>query len=77
MSDTSSKAIDPKDRKCHFCENKLFYIDYKNIVLLKKFTNYFAKIKPRYYTGTCLKHQRDLASAVKKARIMALIPFYR
>ncbi|MDP5039172.1 MAG: 30S ribosomal protein S18 [Candidatus Gracilibacteria bacterium] len=50
-------------------------IDYKNVELLKKYITKFGKITPRYYTGVCLKNQKKLAREVKKARMMALIPF--
>jgi small subunit ribosomal protein S18 len=50
-------------------------IDYKQIDLLKRFVNEQKKIRPRRETGTCSKHQRIVARAVKKARHMALLPF--
>jgi small subunit ribosomal protein S18 len=52
-------------------------IDYKNVDLLKKYTTKFGKIVPRYYSGVCLKNQKKLANAIKKARVMALIPFVK
>ncbi|MCP4524262.1 MAG: 30S ribosomal protein S18 [Candidatus Gracilibacteria bacterium] len=52
-------------------------IDYKNVELLKKYTTKFGKIVPRYYSGVCLKNQKKLANAIKKARVMALIPFVK
>jgi small subunit ribosomal protein S18 len=52
-------------------------IDYKNVELLKKYTTKFGKIVPRYYSGVCLKNQKKLANAIKKSRIMALIPFVK
>ena len=59
--------------------NKLKYenIDYKNVELLKKYITKFGKITPRYYTGVSLKNQKKLANAIKKARVMALIPFVK
>ncbi|MDD5769512.1 MAG: 30S ribosomal protein S18 [Candidatus Gracilibacteria bacterium] len=50
-------------------------IDYKNIELLKKYITKFGKITPRYYTGVSLKSQKKLATAIKRARMMALLPF--
>lgn len=50
-------------------------INYKNVELLKQYITKFGKIVPRYYSGVSLKNQKKLASAVKKARIMALLPF--
>lgn len=62
-------------RRCTFCTNQMPYIDYKDLKTLKYFTDGFRRIKPRYYTGVCLRHQKMLSSAVKRAREMALIPF--
>lgn len=50
-------------------------IDYKNVELLKKYITKFGKITPRYYTGVCLKNQKKLAREIKRARMMALLPF--
>ncbi len=52
-------------------------IDYKNVELLKKYITKFGKIVPRYYSGVCLKNQKKLAKAIKRARVMALIPFVK
>ena len=66
-----------KGRKkvCVFCIEKVDEIDYKDVTRLKKFTSERAKILPRRVTGTCAKHQRELAIAIKRARIIALLPF--
>jgi small subunit ribosomal protein S18 len=50
-------------------------IDYKNVELLQRFITDGAKIRPRRQTGTCAKHQRELARAIKRARHIALLPF--
>lgn len=63
-----------KKRVCRFCTDKID-IDYKDAKLLKQFITERGKIMPRRLTGTCARHQRSLASAVKTARIIALIPF--
>lgn len=60
---------------CFFCANKVKEIDYKDVETLKKFITERAKIIPKRVTGTCAKHQRALARAIKRARIMALLPF--
>ena len=52
-------------------------IDYKNVELLKKYITKFGKIVPRYYSGVSLKNQKKLSQAIKRARIMALIPFVK
>ncbi|MBI5152771.1 30S ribosomal protein S18 [Candidatus Peregrinibacteria bacterium] len=66
-----------QNRKCKLCANQAAYVDYKNIRLLRGFVTKYAKITPRYYSGTCLKHQKMLASAIKKARIMGMLRFVR
>lgn len=52
-------------------------IDYKNIELLKKYITKFGKIVPRYYSGVSLKNQKKLSKAIKRSRMMALIPFVK
>ncbi|MDD3646855.1 MAG: 30S ribosomal protein S18 [Candidatus Gracilibacteria bacterium] len=52
-------------------------IDYKNIELLSKYITKFGKIVPRYYSGVSLKNQKKLATAIKRARMMALLPFVK
>ncbi len=64
-----------KRKPCMFCLEKMEYIDYKNIEIIAKFINTHGKILPSRVTGTCARHQRGLSTAIKRARIMALIPF--
>ncbi len=64
-----------KNRQCYFCENHIDYIDYKDDLLMIKFTTKYKKIVPKYYSGTCLRHQKQLSRAIKNSRIMALTPF--
>lgn len=52
-------------------------IDYKNVDLLKKYITKFGKIVPRYYSHVSLKNQKKLACAIKRARMMALLPFVK
>ncbi len=52
-------------------------IDYKNVELLSKYITKFGKIVPRYYSGVSLKNQKKLATAIKRARILALLPFVK
>lgn len=63
-----------KKKVCKFCTQKL-KIDYKDADGLRRFTTERGKILPRRITGTCAKHQRSLAAAVKRARVIALLPF--
>ncbi len=66
-----------KSRKkvCAFCVEKAEEIDYKDVQKLRKFTSDRAKILPRRVTGTCARHQRDLTTAIKRARQVALMPY--
>lgn len=69
-----SKA-QPKQRHCWFCVNKVQEIDYKQTGILRRYISSFGKIVPRKRNGVCAWHQRDLSNAIKRARIMALLPF--
>lgn len=60
---------------CFFTSNKITYIDYKDVDLLRRFVSDRGKILPRRVTGTCAKYQRQLTRAVKRARQMALLPY--
>ncbi len=60
---------------CRFCAEKDLRIDYKNVYLLKHFLSERGKIVPRRISGTCARHQRKLTVEIKRARIVALIPF--
>ncbi len=64
-------------KECYFCVNKIDEIDYKDTDILKNFISSYFKILPRKKTGVCSKHQRKLSKAIKRARIMALLPFIR
>ncbi len=64
-----------KPRKCYFCFNNLPHIDYKDTSMLRRFLSSFGKIVPRKRSSVCQGHQRELANAIKRARVMALLPF--
>lgn len=64
-----------RKKTCLFCEKGIEHIDYKDVELLSKFISHNCKILPRRTTGTCSKHQRRVALAIKRARIVALLPF--
>lgn len=66
----------PRRKVCYFKQNKITEIDYKNVELLKKFVTPNGKITSRRITGTSPKYQRQLAVAIKNARLMGLLPFY-
>ena len=65
----------PKRKICAFCADKSKDIDYKDTAKLKRFLTERGKIQPRRASGVCAKHQRELALAVKRARMMALLPY--
>ena len=64
-------------KSCYFCQNNIKDIDYKDTFLLRRYSNSLGKILPKRRTGTCDKHQRQLALAIKRARIMGLLMFTR
>lgn len=64
-----------RKKVCAFCAEKVEYIDFKNADKLKKYVSERGKILPRRVMGTCAKHQRELTTAIKRARQVALLPY--
>jgi small subunit ribosomal protein S18 len=64
-----------KKRQCYFCYSNVTHIDYKDVSTLQRYLSSFAKIVPRKRSGVCGSHQRKLSNAIKRSRIMALVPF--
>ena len=64
-----------KKKFCVFCKDKVAYIDFKDVGAIRKFVSDRGKIRARRVTGNCAQHQREVATAVKNAREMALLPF--
>jgi ribosomal protein S18 len=64
-----------KKKYCQFCADKTKYIDYKDVALLRRFMSERGKIRARRVTGNCSQHQRLVATAVKNAREVALLPY--
>lgn len=64
-----------RPRECQFCADKNAVIDYKLYESLRRFVTDDGKIRPRRQTGTCARHQRELAVAIKRARHVALLPY--
>lgn len=62
-------------RVCYFCADKVSEIDYKDTNKLRKYITERGKILPRRISGNCAKHQRSLTEAIKRARIVALLPY--
>ncbi|MBI4331862.1 MAG: 30S ribosomal protein S18 [Chloroflexi bacterium] len=65
----------PRRKVCTFCTVKDAVIDYKDAVRLRRFLSDSGKIERRYKTGTCARHQRALATAISRARLLALLPY--
>ena len=70
-------AVDSRRKKkpCYFCKEKIEYVDYKEVVLLRKFMSDRGKIRSRRVTGLSPKRQKEIAMAIKNAREMALLPY--
>jgi len=62
---------------CRFCEGKIVRVDYKDEYTLNRYISDRGKILPRRATGTCARHQRQLAEGIKRARYLALLPYIR
>ncbi len=71
----STKERKPKRKSCSICIEKLTELDYKDTMRLRKYITERGKIVPRRISGNCAKHQRWLTEAVKRARVIALLPF--
>jgi small subunit ribosomal protein S18 len=65
----------PKRKVCFFCRDKVQYIDYKDPAKLRPYISDRGKISPRRKSGACARHQRALATAIKRSRHLALLPF--
>ena len=66
-----------QEKECYLCENKIDKVDYKDTKLLQKFITPQGKIRPTKKTFLCATHQRLIAKTVKRARVIALLPFSR
>jgi small subunit ribosomal protein S18 len=64
-----------KKRRCYFCDQKIDYVDYKDVAVLRKYMSDRAKIRSPRVTGNCPQCQRKVARAIKNAREMALLPY--
>ncbi|BAT72450.1 small subunit ribosomal protein S18 [Thermosulfidibacter takaii ABI70S6] len=73
MADVKRRFV--RRRVCRFCVEGIEEIDYKDVDRLRHYLSERGKILPRRNTGVCAKHQRQLARAIKRARILALLPF--
>jgi small subunit ribosomal protein S18 len=69
------KARRSRRKVCSFCVDKVTDIDYKDVAKIKKYISERGKILPRRISGNCAKHQRQLTVAIKRARVVALLPY--
>lgn len=67
----------PKKKTCQFCDQNQGYVDYKDVAQLRKFMSDRAKIRSSRVTGNCPRCQRKVATAIKNAREMALLPYIK
>lgn len=72
---TISKKRQRSKRFCYFSKNKITYIDYKDVNLLKRFISRSGQILPRSFTGVKCKYQKHLAKAIKRSRFLGLIGY--
>lgn len=66
-----------KESQCFFCSQDVKDIDYKDVEMLRSFTSGQCKIIDPRYSGICARHQRRLAEAIKRSRVLGLLPFVR
>ena len=71
----ASKERRVKRKPCNFCADKVIDISYREVNRLKKYVSERGKIVPRRISGNCAKHQRILTVAIKRARIVAFLPY--
>jgi small subunit ribosomal protein S18 len=76
--DSKQSLLNLKIRKryCFFCKENIDYIDYKDVSLLRKFVSDKGKIRPKRSSGNCVQHQKMIAKAIKRAREVALMPYF-
>ena len=72
---TGPNSAPGKRKSCHFCRDKVDEIDYKNLAQLRRYISEKGKIRSRRITGACRRHQNQIATAVKRARELALLPY--
>ncbi len=75
MADRPIRGRKGRRKVCAFCVDKVESIDYKDIARLRRYMSERGKILPRRVTGTCARHQRELTTAIKRARQVALLPY--
>ena len=77
VNNKKRRKIKKIKKYCTLCAKCVNYVDYKDIETLQKYISYSCKIVPRRVSGLCQKHQRMIANGIKRARIVALLPFVK
>jgi len=75
MNRNTNKTVGQKAKGCFYCVSRRSAVDYKDVGNLRRFVSSYMKIAPRRRSGLCAKHQRQVASAIKRARQASLMPF--
>ncbi len=75
MAEIKKESFFRHRKSCQFCSDKSNTIDYKDVKLLSRFITERGKMVPARVSATCAKHQRELSTAIKRARFLALLPF--
>jgi small subunit ribosomal protein S18 len=75
MERNNTRGKRTRKKVCAFCVDKVSEIDYKDVAKLRRYLSERGKIVPRRVTGTCARHQRQLTTAIKRARHIALLPY--
>ena len=75
LSASKHRIAQKKKKICTFCEKDVAFLDYKDYPTLKSHVDYFGNIRKRYHTGTCLKHQKMLKTAIERARFMGMLAY--
>lgn len=75
MERSNNRGKRGRKKVCAFCVDKVAEIDYKDVAKLRRYLSERGKIVPRRVTGTCARHQRQLTTAIKRARHIALLPY--
>lgn len=75
MMNNNANNADRPQKQCPLCTNNIKYVDYKDVELLSKFVDGYARVQNHRRTGVCAGHQRDVTSAIKRARFLALMPY--
>ena len=73
--DKKGWARKPRVKVCPYCKENAEWVDYKDVQALRKFISDRGKIRARRVTGACVQHQHDIATAIKNAREVALLPY--